>query len=126
MNNSLLCGIKEKPKTGFVKRQVIEYYRMGAYSERQVLEAVGITRTILRRWNRSYQRYKNRMYKPLPNLKFMNTKTSNELAALKKKLAELEQHNKKLQLQNEALETVINLAKNEFKIPIRKKSGPRQ
>lgn len=40
-----------------------------------------------------------------------------------KPLAFLEKNNKKFQLQNEALETVINLAENEFKIPLRKKYG---
>ena len=126
MNNSLLCGIKEKPKTGFVKRQVIEYYRMGAYSERQVLEAVGITRTILRRWNRSYQRYKNRMYKPLPNLKFMNTKTSNELAALKKKLAELERIVGQKQILIDFKDKMIDIAEEMYGIDIKKKFSTRQ
>jgi hypothetical protein len=53
-------------------------------------------------------------------------KNVNELAALKRRLADLEQHNQKLQLENEALVTMIDLAEQQFKIPIRKKSGPKQ
>lgn len=49
-----------------------------------------------------------------------------ELAALKRRLADLQQHNQKLQLENEALAAMIHLAEQQFKIPIRKKSGPKQ
>ncbi|MET7253745.1 hypothetical protein [Dyadobacter fermentans] len=51
-------------------------------------------------------------------------KNVNELATLKRRLADLEQHNQKLQLENEALVTMINLAEQQFKIPIRKSLVP--
>jgi len=56
----------------------------------------------------------------------MKTKTTNDLAALRRIVAELEQYSSKLLLEKQALETVITLAEDQFKIPIRKKSGPRQ
>ena len=53
----------------------------------------------------------------------MKTKTTNELATLRRKVAELEQYSSKLLLEKQALETVITLGEDHFKIPIRKKSG---
>ncbi|WP_019986637.1 hypothetical protein [Rudanella lutea] len=127
MNISFLKKVKDQRKTGLVKRQVIELYRMGSLTERQVLEAVGISRTILRRWNRYYQRYKQQRHiENLKKYRLMKPKNINEVALLKRKIADLEGHNKKLQLENEALITVIDLAESQFKIPIRKKYGPRQ
>ncbi|WP_161597066.1 hypothetical protein [Dyadobacter flavalbus] len=56
----------------------------------------------------------------------MKQANTNELALLKRKLVDMEQHAKKLELGNQALNTIINLAEEQFKIPIRKKSGLKQ
>jgi tryptophanyl-tRNA synthetase len=126
MEYSILYDLSNKSKTGLVKRQIVELLRAGICNENQILDTVGISRKLLRSWNRYYQRYRNK------NLIFgrikpcVMKKTTNELAALKRRMADLEQHNEKLQLQNEALTTMIDLAERQFKIPIRKKSGPKQ
>jgi transposase-like protein len=126
MYYSLLQELSIKSKTGLVKRQLVELYRSGICTEKQILDAAGISRNLLRRWNRYYQRFRNRRRIVGPKLFCFMKKNVNELAALKRKMAELEQHNQKLQLENEALVTMINLAEQQFKIPIRKKSGPKQ
>jgi regulator of replication initiation timing len=53
-------------------------------------------------------------------------KESDELLALKQKLAAAEKENARLRLKNEGLEIMINIAEKQFDIPIRKKSGPKQ
>lgn len=123
---NILENVTGKYKTGLMKRQVVELYRMNVYSEHQILEAVGISRTLLRRWNRYYDRYRNKKRVYIKMYGSMKTKTTNELAALRRKVAELEQYSSKLLLEKQALETVIMLAEDQFKIPIRKKSGPKQ
>jgi hypothetical protein len=124
---NLLYELSNKSKSGLVKRQIIELYRTGMYTEQQILDAARISRNLFRRWNRYYQRFRNRKFivgvKKYRGMKQANT---NELALLKQKLADMEQHAKKLELENEALHTIINLAKEQFKIPIRKKSGLKQ
>jgi hypothetical protein len=127
MDYSILCEVAKKPKTGLVRRQIIELYRTGMCTEQQILDAAKISRNLLRRWNRYYQRFRNRKFivraKKYGGMKQVNT---NELALLKRKLADMEQYAKKLELENEALHTIINLAEVQFKIPIRKKSGLKQ
>ena len=89
---NILENVIGKHKTGLMKRQVVELYRMNVYSERQILEAVGISRTLLRRWNRYYDRYQNKKRVYIKMYGSMKTKTTNELAALRRKVAELEQY----------------------------------
>ena len=126
MDYSLLQELSIKSKTGLVKRQLVELYRSGICTEKEILDAAGISRNLLRRWNRYYLRFRNRKRIGGPKMFCFMKKNVNELAALKRRLADLEQHNQKLQLENEALVTMIDLAEQQFKIPIRKKSGPKQ
>lgn len=49
-----------------------------------------------------------------------------EVAALKKKIKELELQLEYERLRTEALDTMINVAETKFNIPIRKKSGAKQ
>ena len=127
MDYSILCEVAKKSKTGLVKRQIIELYRTGMCTEQQILDAARISRNLLRRWNRYYQRFRNWKFIVGAN-KYggMKQANTNELALLKRRLADMEQHAKKLELENQALHTIINLAEEQFKIPIQKKSGLKQ
>ncbi|MFD1140860.1 hypothetical protein ACFQ4C_07060 [Larkinella insperata] len=53
-------------------------------------------------------------------------KEADQIKALKQQLAAAEKENQRLKLKNEGLEIMIDIAENQFKIPIRKKSGPKQ
>ncbi|WP_157488284.1 hypothetical protein [Dyadobacter crusticola] len=53
-------------------------------------------------------------------------KESDELLALKHKLAAVEKENERLKLKNGGLEIMINIAEKQFDVPIRKKSEPKQ
>ena len=109
---NILGYIPKKHKTGLMKRKVVELYRMNVCPEHQILEAVGISRTLLRRWNRYYERYRNKKRVYIKLYSSMKTKTTNELATLRRKVAELEQYSSKLLLEKQALETVITLAED--------------
>ncbi|MGZ7227026.1 hypothetical protein ACXWO0_11220, partial [Streptococcus pyogenes] len=78
----------------------------------------------LRSWNRDYQRYRRRRYYPKSKyLRKMKTE-ADEITRLKLQLAQTETLLQQEKLKREALDMMINIAEKEFKIPIRKKSGP--
>ena len=58
--------------------------------------------------------------------KKVETVNMSEVAALKKKIKELELQLEYERLRTEALDTMINLAETRFNIPIRKKHGAKQ
>ncbi len=53
-------------------------------------------------------------------------KANQQVEELKKQLLEAQALNKKLQLKNTALETMINIAEKKLEVDIRKKSGSKQ
>ena len=59
-------------------------------------------------------------------LSVMTEKEKQKLEASHKRMKELEKQLETAQMKNIALETMIDLAEEEFKISIRKKSGPKQ
>ncbi|WP_460912156.1 hypothetical protein [Spirosoma areae] len=86
-------------------------------------EKLGIYRTELHRLNRWY--YRVRL---LPLLQFEHPskamkQDSAHVKLLERKLAEMEKENQFLRLQAEAYQTVIQIAEEQFKIPITKKPG---
>jgi hypothetical protein len=97
-------------------------------TEQQVLTQLGISRTLLHQWNRTYQRYQlTWWFKPARFPRFaMKKSVVDPLKALQKKLAETEAALQKERLKNQALQAVIEVAENEFHIPIRKKSGSKR
>ena len=95
-------------------------------SERQILSELETSRTSLRVWNRAYQRYRLRRYYPNPKRSWLMKTEADEIARLKGQLAQLEKLLENEKLKREAAETMITLAEKEFKITIRKKSGPKR
>lgn len=59
-------------------------------------------------------------------LPFMNEKERKKLEALQKKVQQMEKQLEDAQMKNIALETMIDVAEEQLKITIRKKSGPKQ
>jgi len=57
MTVSKLPPNPEKYKTALFRRRIIERLRLEMVSEQQVLTQLGISRTLLNHWNRTYQRY---------------------------------------------------------------------
>ncbi len=77
----------------------------------------------LRNWVNLYQRKMQTGLLPLPA---MTTTQKQEVHALKQRNAELEQALQQANLLILALNTMIEIAEKELKIPIRKKSGTKQ
>ncbi len=126
MTVSSFINLKKKYKTGAFRWHVIELYRLGLVSEGQILSELKTSRTSLRVWNRAYQRYRLRRYYPNPKRSWLMKTEADEIARLKGQLAQLEKLLENEKLKREAAETMITLAEKEFKIAIRKKSGPKR
>lgn len=117
---------KKKYKPGAFRRHVVELYRLGLVSELQILTELKISRSLLKDWNRFYQRYRlNRFYPPIKPITKMKNPTD-EIALLREQLAQTEKLLQQEKLKREALDIMIGIAEKEFKIPIRKKSGPKR
>ncbi len=115
----------KKSYSPFGKRKRVEEIRSGFYSIDQAREKYILPKRRIRKWNRWY--FKIRLLphfkaKPLPTMK----KANQQVEELKKQLIEAQALNKKLQLKNTALETMIDIAEKQLEISIRKKSGSRQ
>jgi transposase len=75
---------------------------------------------ILKRWQERYS-------EPLHvSLSFMSSKERAENKQLEKRIKELEKQLEMAKMKTIALETLIDVAETEFKIPIRKKRGSKQ
>lgn len=128
MTENKLARSQQKYKTALFRRRIIERLRLQMVTEQQVLTELGISRTLLNQWNRTYQRYLLVWwFKPARFPRFVMKKPiTDEVQVLKQKLAETEAALKHERLKNQALTTVIELAEQQFNLPIRKKSGSKQ
>ncbi len=126
MKVSSFIDLKKKYKTGAFRWHVVELYRLELVSQTQILAELNISLNSLRVWNRDYQRYRLRRYYPkYKHLKKMKTE-ADEITRIKLQLAQTEALLQQEKLKREAFETMIAIAEKEFKIPIRKKSGPKR
>lgn len=75
---------------------------------------------IIRRWQ---ERYSDEIHL---SLQAMSAKERTDVKALDKRIKELEQQLEKAKMKNVALNTMIDIAENDYKLEIRKKSGPKQ
>ncbi|WP_372653500.1 hypothetical protein [Draconibacterium sp.] len=60
------------------------------------------------------------------SLQLMSAKERTNTKALEKRIKELEKQLELAQMKNVALNTMIDIAENDYKLEIRKKSGPKQ
>ena len=75
---------------------------------------------IIRRWQ---ERYSDELH---VSLQAMNTKDRADNKKLEKRIKELERQLELAQMKNVALNTMIDIAEKDYKLEIRKKSGPKQ
>lgn len=108
-----------------LRRQIVEKIYAGLFTEHKACEKYGISLKLIRQWRRSY--YKHRILPPL-NISSMKPKKNQaeETAELKAKLAALEKAYQDEKVKARAYEIMINIAEEQFQIPIRKKSGTQQ
>jgi hypothetical protein len=119
-----LIVVKKNYKNSKFRSQVVELCRSGIFSDQKLLSPFKISRTSLKAWHRWYMGYcLGRWLKTKPCTPMK--KESDELLALKERLAAVEKENELFKLKNEGLEIMINIAEKHFDISIRKKSGLR-
>lgn len=75
---------------------------------------------IIRRWQ---DRYSDELHL---SLSVMSSKERADNTELEKRIKELEKQLEFAQMKNVALNTMIDIAENDYKLEIRKKSGPKQ
>ena len=92
---------------------------MNEVRDRFQLEQVNIKRT-LRRWQ---ELYSDELHL---SLNAMSSKDRADNSKLEKRIEELEKQLELAQMKNVALNTMIDIAEQDYKLSIRKKSGPKQ
>ena len=115
-----------KKKTRLFKWKVVEAYRAERVQASELEERLGISKMELRHLNRWY--YRCRILPLLYPSKRRRTmkRDADYVKMLERKLAEMEKENQFLRLQAEAYQTVIQIAEEQFNIPIVKKPGAKQ
>lgn len=106
------------------RRWLVRELECGRMSMEEVLQRMEVCSknpySLLAYWRK---RYAPEIPLTLP---LMTEKDKQKLDAANKRLKELEKELEKAQMKNIALDTMIDLAEEQFKINIRKKSGPKQ
>lgn len=106
------------------KRWIVRELESGRMSETEARELISSysknPRGLLGFWRKQYS---SDIAFSLP---VMTEKEKTKLAAAQKRMKELEKQLEQAQMKNIALETMIDIAEEQLKISIRKKSGPKQ
>jgi hypothetical protein len=127
MNTHLDVLIKyRKKKTRLFKWKVVEAYRSERVQATELEEKLGISGTELRRLNRWYYRCRILPLLYPSKRRRLMTRYADYVKTLERKLAEMEKENQFLRLQAEAYQTVIQIAEEQFHIPITKKPGAKR
>ena len=114
---------KKSRKSQAFKGKLVEAYRAERFLPSELEEKLGISRTELRRLNRWYYRYRLLpLLHPKNRHRFMK-RDPEYVKTLERKIADMEKENQFLRLQAEAYQTVIQIAEEQFNIPIIKKPG---
>ena len=110
------------------QRKIVEAYRAELVTAHQLRRHLHVPMRKLRQLNRWYFKHRIQRYLSISLFsKAIPMKTNDAyLKELERRLKEAEQENKMLRLKAEAYETVIQIAEEQFNIPILKKSGVRQ
>ena len=106
------------------RRWVVNQIDAGKMSMQEVRERFHLNRekytSIIKRWQ---ERYSDELH---ISLQAMSTKDRTDNKKLEKRVKELEKQLEMAQMKNVALETMIDIAEQDYKLEIRKKSGPKQ
>lgn len=106
--------------------EILSEYFANPESLRSLSVKKGISRTTLWRWIRTFESSNPEMTAYMRTKKSPDRNPSDEIAALKREIARLQQELKHEQLRSHAYDTMIDVAEEMFNIPIRKKAGTKQ
>lgn len=128
MNTHLndLLGYKKKKTRHLFRWKVVEAYRAERVQASELEETLDIPMKELRRLNRNYFRLRLLPLLQPKNRRKTMKRDADYVKMLERKLADMEKENQFLRLQAEAYQTVIQIAEEQFHIPIVKKPGARR
>lgn len=121
-----LLGYKKKKTRHLFRWKVVEAYRAERVQASELEETLGIPMRELRRLNRNYFRLRLLPLLQPKNRRKTMKRDADYVKTLERKLADMEKENQFLRLQAEAYQTVIQIAEEQFNIPIIKKPGARR
>ena len=119
INNEELKKIKDQYPVSF-KRWLAREVESGKMSVKEAAENSNVTTTTIYDWMSLYSLGKE------VSLSIMTPQEKQEKALLEKRIKELEKALEYAKLKNIAVETMIDIAEEQFRITIRKKAGPKQ
>jgi transposase-like protein len=111
--------LKEKYPLSF-KRWLSREIESGKQSVKEAVEDFGIKRGTVYEWLSHYSLGKE------VSLSVMTIEEKQDKAMLEKRIKALDKALEMAKLKNVAIETMIDIAEEQFKISIRKKAGPKQ
>lgn len=122
---------QEKRSSQTHKTTILRAIVDGRMTVREASFSYRVSAGTIRTWVRSYERQKGELASAMTTKDSSKSEQSGanqdeELALLKKALQESQQHLQEANLKIQALNTLIDVAEDEFKIPIRKKAGAKR
>lgn len=104
------------------RRHVAQLYNEGEESLKQLRSRLGVSITSIRRWAKEF----SPELRVEPTEQVMNEQEQKDMEALRKQVKLLEQKLEYEKMKTFALETMIDLAKTELQIDVRKNFGAKQ
>ena len=106
------------------RRWLVSQVDSGRMSLNEVRDRFQINQTVLKRVFKRWQElYSDEIHL---SLKTMSSKDRADINKLEKRIKELEKQLELAQMKNVALNSMIDIAEKDYKLSIRKKSGPKQ
>lgn len=100
------------------KRELVRLFELGKFSVLQLAKLYGIRFSVIYRWIYRYSQFNESGYRVIE----MKESSTNKLKAMEQRIKELEKIVGQKQIKIDFLEEMINVAKEELKIDIKKKS----
>lgn len=122
MNTKVRLIQKRRHFTEDFKRQVVKEFESGKFSVLQLGKLYKIERAVLYRWIYKFSNFNEKGYRIVEKSK----SSSDKLKDYQKRIAELERALGSKQIQIDYLETMIDVAKDELGIDIKKNSNTPQ
>ncbi len=119
MKTSIRTIRKHRRYSEEFKRMLVSDYESGKYSVCQLEKLHGISNALIYSWIYKYSTFNKKGYRVVEN----NKSTSDKVKELEKKIKELEQVVGRKQIMIDYLETMMEVAKDELNIDIKKNFG---
>jgi transposase len=100
------------------KRELVRLFESGKFSVNQLVQLYGVQNSVIYRWIYKYSQFNERGYRVIE----MKESSSAKLKAMEQRIKELEKIVGQKQIKIDFLEEMIDVAKEELKIDIKKKS----